>query len=71
MTIPETPPPEKEQSAIPPGRVTIILECEGAGPPLVCRARKLAKSALRAWGLRALSIDLHGGGGGEKIGGGE
>lgn len=43
---------------IPQGEVMICLECAGIGPPLVIRVRRLLKSALRAYGLRAVKVEL-------------
>jgi hypothetical protein len=43
---------------VPPGNVTIIVECAGSGPPLVVRVRRALKHLLRTHGLRAVRVDL-------------
>ena len=43
---------------VPPGHVTIIVECAGSGPPLVVRVRRALKHLLRTHGLRAVRVDL-------------
>jgi hypothetical protein len=43
---------------IPPGRAVLVLECGSVGPPLVVQIRKLARLALRCYGLRAVQIEL-------------
>lgn len=47
-----------QKKAIPQGRVTIVFECAGVGPPLVIRARRLLKCAGRAFSLRTVSCTL-------------
>ena len=43
---------------VPPGNVTIIVQCAGSGPPLVVRVRRALKHLLRTHGLRAVRVDL-------------
>ena len=47
-----------EPNPVPPGNVTIIVECAGSGPPLVVRVRRALKHLLRTHGLRAVRVDL-------------
>lgn len=35
----------------------VALRAEGEGPPTPIRLRHLLKSALRAWGLRCVSVE--------------
>jgi hypothetical protein len=40
--------------------VRVTFRTEGAGgAPLACRLRRLLKAALRAYGLRAVSVEPH------------
>jgi hypothetical protein len=36
----------------------LVLVAEGAGPPPAVRLRRLLKSALRAYGLRCVRVDM-------------
>jgi hypothetical protein len=37
-------------------RWEFVVEAEGAGPPAVVRVRRLLKAAIRAYGLRCVSV---------------
>ena len=54
----ELPPTIPARSAIPPGKVTIVLTCGGIGAPLVVRVRRVLKAASRSYGLKCIRCDL-------------
>ena len=56
MNLTTSSPPDK--APISEGVVVLVFEAAGNGPSLTIRTRRLLKSALRAYGLRCLQVDL-------------